>query len=67
MKSKDFKVLIERLEKDNGLLQDKRRKIYNLSNVREKEQKDLLFYEDLIDYHETMINYIKKLDKELYE
>jgi len=68
MKSKDFEILINRLEKDNGLHRKKMVEIYNLDTKEMvARQEDLDFHKELIDYHETMIRYIKRLDKELYE
>ena len=68
IKSKDFKELISRLEKDNKLHREKMAKIYNLDiKERTKKMDDLEFHRELIGYHNTMINYIKKLDCELYE
>lgn len=72
VKSKDFQILINRLEKDNKLMRDEISNVIlvDYMNISEEEMEewisDMEFKEELIDYHNMMINYVKKLDKELY-
>lgn len=66
-KSKDFKTLIERLEKDNALHREKMAQIYNLDvKERIKHQEDLEIHQNYITYHNEIISFVGRLDKELY-
>ena len=67
VKSKDFKVLIERLISENEKHEQSMMEIYNNKENREENKKMLKIHQDYIKYHESMIYFIKRLDKEILE
>lgn len=65
MKSKDFAVLVDRLEKDIVRYENLITKIQlGRSNMGERE---INIAKDYVNYHEEIIRFIKRLDKELAE
>jgi len=65
MKSKDFAILVNRLENENKNLLD----LITQMQLREIKynEKMMRVAEDYRAYHSEMISYIKRLDKELAE
>lgn len=68
MQSKDFKILVERLQKENSLHREKMAEIYRLDiEERLRKQSKLSIHEEYVKYNNEMINFVKRLDKELHE
>lgn len=65
MKSKDFAVLVDRLEKEIMRNKSLITKI-QLGRSRMGE-KEIIIAKNYVNYHEEIIRFIKRLDKELAE
>ena len=65
MHSKDYQILVDRLEKEIEKLNNRKVEIYQ--NMEAKHVKEIQIANDYIDYHNEIISFIKRVDKEVYE
>lgn len=63
IKSKHLKILVGRLERENEKLRGKMCQYVN--DMSEENRKQYLIAKEYIDYHNEMIRFVIKLDKEL--
>ena len=65
MHSKDYQILVDKLEKEIEKLNNRKTEIYQ--NMEAKHVKEIQIADDYIDYHNEIIRFIKRVDKEVYE
>jgi len=67
MKSKDFAILVKRLEKEIARNKNLITKIQLGRTKANMGEREIVIAKNYVNYHEEIIRFIKRLDKELAE